>query len=117
MTKVSRAEVESSEKPLHTQESFMPRHNAALTSNARLRLAKSLVDGGWSVLTAAKMFMVSSPSAKHGQKRYRDHGRAGVFDSSTPPAMVKRLPDTDLPVANRSAATKTRANAQRSTWM
>ena len=42
----------------------MSHANAALTPRARLRLAKLIVEEHWPVATAAKMFMVSPPTAR-----------------------------------------------------
>ncbi|GER23508.1 IS481 family transposase [Zafaria cholistanensis] len=78
----------------------MSHANAALTPKARLRLAKLIVEDGWSISSAAKMFMVSWPTAKRWADRYREHGEAGMADKSsrphrcphrTPPAVVKRI--------------------------
>ena len=78
----------------------MSHANAALTPRARLRLAKVIVEGGWPVAVAAKMFMVSPPTARKWAARYRDEGTAGMTDSSsrprvmpakTPPAVVKQI--------------------------
>ncbi len=38
--------------------------NAALTPRARLRLARPVLDEGWTYAAAAKMFMVSSRTAR-----------------------------------------------------
>jgi transposase InsO family protein len=76
--------------------------NAALTPRARLRLARLIVDDGWSALVAAKMFMVSPVTARKWAHRYRVEGHAGMADRSsrprsmptkTAPAVVKRIVD------------------------
>ena len=78
----------------------MSHANAALTPKARLRLARLIVEDGWSVAAAAKLFMVSWPTAKRWADRYRAHGEAGMADRSsrphstprrTPPAVVRRI--------------------------
>ncbi|MGP5733140.1 helix-turn-helix domain-containing protein, partial [Arthrobacter rhombi] len=78
----------------------MSHANAALTPKARLRIAKLIVDQQWSVSTAAKMFMVSWPTAKRWADRYRAHGAAGMADkpsrprtspARTPQAAVKQI--------------------------
>jgi hypothetical protein len=74
--------------------------NAALTPRARLRLARLIVDQGWSVSEAAKMFMVSWPTAKRWAARYVELGPAGMADRSsrphtspmkTSPALTRRI--------------------------
>lgn len=74
--------------------------NAALTPRARLRLAKLIVDDGWTSQTAAKMFMCSPPTASKWAKRFREEGPAGMRDRScrprtspakTPPQVVRRI--------------------------
>jgi transposase InsO family protein len=50
-----------------------------------LRLARLVVDRGWSVTAAAEMFMVSPRTAKKWSQRYRDEGVAGMVDRSSRP--------------------------------
>lgn len=78
----------------------MSHANAALTPRARLRLARLIVEERWPVAVAARMFMVSAPTARKWATRYRAEGPAGMSDRSsrprsmptrTPPAMVKRI--------------------------
>ena len=78
----------------------MSHANAALTPRARLRLARLIVDDGWSPLVAAKMFMVSPVTARKWALRYRVEGLAGMADRSsrprsmptkTRPEVVKRI--------------------------
>lgn len=78
----------------------MSHANAALPPRARLRLARLIVDDRWPVIVAAKMFMVSPPTARKWAARYRAEGEAGMADRSsrpqsmptkTPPAMVRRI--------------------------
>ena len=78
----------------------MSHANAALTPRARLRLAKLIVEDGWPVAVAAKMFMTSPPTARKWAARFRSEGPAGMVDRSsrprsmptkTPPATVKRI--------------------------
>jgi transposase InsO family protein len=59
--------------------------NAALTPRARLRLAQLVVDRGWTCAAAAKMFMVSPPTARKWANRYRVDGAAGMVDRSSRP--------------------------------
>lgn len=78
----------------------MSHANAALTPRARLRLAKLIVEEHWPVATAAKMFMVSPPTARKWATRFQAEGPAGMADRSsrpstmptrTPPAVVKQI--------------------------
>jgi transposase InsO family protein len=59
--------------------------NAALTPRARLRLARLVVDDGWSRSQAAKMFMVSPRTAAKWADRYQVEGAAGMADRSSRP--------------------------------
>jgi transposase InsO family protein len=74
--------------------------NAQLTPRARLRLARLVVEQGWTYSTAAKMFMVSPRTARKWADRYRIEGAAGMADRSsrprrspakTPPDVVRRI--------------------------
>jgi transposase InsO family protein len=74
--------------------------NAALTPRARLRLARLIVEQGWTHTAAAKMFMVSPRTAGTWAGRYRGEGPAGMVDRSsrprsmptkTTPAVVRRI--------------------------
>ena len=78
----------------------MSHANATLTPITRLRLAKLVVDRRWTYAAAAKMFMVSPPTAKKWADRYRQEGVAGMIDRSsrprcsptrTPPAAVRDI--------------------------
>jgi transposase InsO family protein len=59
--------------------------NATLTPRTRLRLARLIVDQGWSYAAAAKMFMVADKTARKWAERYRDEGPAGMVDRSSRP--------------------------------
>ena len=63
----------------------MSHANALLTPRARLRLARLIVDRGWSCSAAAKMFMVSPRTAAKWADRYRAEGPAGMADRSCRP--------------------------------
>lgn len=63
----------------------MSHANAALTPRARLRLARLVVDRGWTYVAAAKMFMVAARTAKKWADRYRSEGAAGMADRSSRP--------------------------------
>ena len=63
----------------------MSHANAALTPKARLRLATLIVEEGWPPAVAAKMFMVSAPTARKWAARFRAEGAAGMQDRSSRP--------------------------------
>jgi transposase len=59
--------------------------NAALTPRARLRLARLIVDDGWSVAAAARRYEVSWRTADRWAQRYRELGAKGMQDRSSRP--------------------------------
>jgi transposase InsO family protein len=59
--------------------------NAALTPRARLRLARLVVEQGWTCTAAAKMFMVCPGTARKWAARYRAEGPAGMTGRSSRP--------------------------------
>jgi transposase InsO family protein len=74
--------------------------NAALTPRQRLRLARQIVDDGWSVSAAADYFRVSYPTAAKWARRYVELGAEGMADRSsrphshpnkTPQSLVKKI--------------------------
>ncbi|TCC15345.1 IS481 family transposase, partial [Kribbella speibonae] len=74
--------------------------NATLTPRTRLRLARLIVEEGWTYAAAAKMFMVAAKTARKWADRYRSEGLAGMADRSsrphtspakTPPQLVRRI--------------------------
>ena len=78
----------------------MSHANAMLTPKARLKLARLVVDEHWTISEAAKLFMVSWPTAKRWVQRYLEHGQNGMQDRSscpqrspsrTPAKTVKRI--------------------------
>jgi transposase InsO family protein len=72
----------------------MSHANAALTPRARLRLACLIVEGGWKPSEAAKMFMVSTVTARKWAARLRADGPAGMADrSSRPRSCPHRTPE------------------------
>ncbi|WP_083516299.1 IS481 family transposase [Aeromicrobium erythreum] len=72
----------------------MSHANAALTPRARLRLAKLIVEDHWSPTVAAKMFMVSVPTARKWAVRFQAEGAAGMVDrSSRPKTCPRRTPE------------------------
>jgi transposase InsO family protein len=67
--------------------------NAALTPRHRLRLARAVVEDGWSTAYAAAVFNVSWPTAKRWADRYRTEGPDGMVDrSSRPHTCPRRTP-------------------------
>jgi transposase InsO family protein len=74
--------------------------NAALTLRARLRLARLIVDHGWSPARAAERYDVSWRTAKKWAERYEAEGSTGMADRSsrphrqpnrTPAPMVRKI--------------------------
>jgi transposase InsO family protein len=59
--------------------------NAALTARARLRLARLIVELGWSPARAAERYDVSWRTAAKWAARYRAEGAAGMTDRSSRP--------------------------------
>ena len=77
----------------------MSHANAALAPVQRLRIARLIVDEGWSVAQAATFFHVSWPTAKRWADRYAAMGREGVQDRSSRP---HRSPNrTNLPMMRK----------------
>ena len=85
MTKASGREVEMSSNHFHPPETFVSHANALLTPRTRLRLARLIVESGWTRATAAKMFMVSARTARKWADRYRTEGVVGMADRSSRP--------------------------------
>ena len=54
----------------------MAHANAALTPRQRLRLARAVVENGWTISYAAAVFQVAYPTAKRWAGRYRQAGPA-----------------------------------------
>ena len=75
-------------------EALVSHRNAPLTSTGRLRLARCVVDDGWSLRRAAQRFQVSANTAKRWADRYRDHGAAGMGDRSSRPLRSPRRTPT-----------------------
>jgi transposase InsO family protein len=59
--------------------------NATLTPLGRLRLARLVVDKGWTLARAAERFSVSVTTARRWAERYRQFGAAGMGDRSSRP--------------------------------
>lgn len=78
----------------------MSHGNAALTPTHRTRIARLIIEDGWSIRQAALQFNVSWPTAKRWADRYAIMGRDGMDDRSsrphrspnkTPPALTKKI--------------------------
>ena len=85
VAKASGCEVELSSSPFHAQEAFVSHANAALTPRARARLARLIVEEGWTAAEAAKMLMVSTVTARKWAARWRAEGVDGMQDRSSRP--------------------------------
>ncbi|MGY5894909.1 helix-turn-helix domain-containing protein, partial [Blastococcus deserti] len=77
----------------------MSHANAALTPRHRLRLARAVVEDGWSISYAAAVFNVAWPTAKRWADRYRTEGPAGMTDRSSRPYSCPRR--TPAPVVRK----------------
>ncbi len=78
----------------------MSHRNAALTPVQRLRLARLVVDDGWSISAAADYYRVSWDTASKWSRRYVELGAEGMTDRSsrphhhpnkTPQQLVKKI--------------------------
>jgi transposase len=67
------------------QEAFVSHANATLTPTGRLRLARLVVDRGWTYARAAERFSVGVTTARRWAERYRDLGPEGMEDRSSRP--------------------------------
>ncbi|MEU4429050.1 IS481 family transposase, partial [Actinoplanes sp. NPDC024001] len=77
----------------------MSHANAALTPRARLRLARLIVDDGWSPARAAERYDVSWRTAAKWAARYRAEGEAGMTDRSSRPHRQPNL--TPAPIVRK----------------
>jgi transposase InsO family protein len=77
----------------------MAHANAVLTPRARLKLARLVVEDGWSIARAAERFQVSWPTAKRWAGRYELEGDVGMVDRSSRPHRMPRL--TPQPVVRK----------------
>ena len=67
------------------RKALVPHRNAPLTETGRLRLARCVVEDGWSLRRAAERFQVSATTAQRWADRYRARGEAGMSDRSSRP--------------------------------
>lgn len=72
----------------------MNHRNAPLTETGRLRLARCVVEDGWSVRRAAERFQVSPTTASRWASRYRELGEAGMRERSCRPHRSPRRTPT-----------------------
>src|SRR3954467_10235389 len=94
MAKASGCGVELSRNRFTNQEAFVSHATAPLPPRARLRLARLIVEDRWKPSEAAKMFMVSTVTARKWAARYRAEGPAGMADrSSRPQSCPHRTPE------------------------
>jgi transposase-like protein len=56
-----------------------------LSETGRLRLARCIIEDGWSLRRAAERFQVAVTTAQRWAKRYREEGPAGMADRSSRP--------------------------------
>jgi transposase len=63
----------------------MTHANALLTPRGRLRLARCVVEDGWTYARAAERFQCSTATAKKWADRYRVGGRDAMVDRSSRP--------------------------------
>ena len=67
------------------RKALVPHRNAPLTETGRLRLARCVVEDGWTLRRAAERFQVSPTTAQRWADRYRRLGEAGMADRSSRP--------------------------------
>jgi transposase InsO family protein len=68
----------------------MSHANAPLSPTGRLRLARCVVNDGWSLRRSAERFQVSVPTAQRWAARYRQLGAAGMVDRPCRPVSSPR---------------------------
>jgi transposase len=102
--------------PTHTTEVFVSHANAPLSPTGRLRLARCIVDEGWTLRRAAERFQVSVPTAQRWSQRYRSQGETGMDDRSSRPARSPRrtATRTERRIVKLHAAAPVQASAQSS---
>lgn len=78
-------ECELSKERSPSSEVFVSHRNAPLSELGRLRLARCIVEDGWSLRRAAERFQVAVTTAQRWARRYREQGPTGVADRSSRP--------------------------------
>ncbi|TFB77971.1 hypothetical protein E3O21_06790 [Cryobacterium flavum] len=88
----------SCQRPTTSDQEVLVSHaNAALTPRHRLRLARLIVEQDYSIVSAARMFNVSWPTAKRWADRYATMGPDGMDDrSSRPHRMPAKTPQEQV---------------------
>ena len=71
----------------------MSHRNAPLSETGRLRLARCIVEDGWSLRRAAERFQVAVTTAARWAGRYRELGEAGMVDRIAVLAALPRAPN------------------------
>jgi hypothetical protein len=77
----------------------VPHANAPLTERGRLKLARCVVDDGWTLRRAAERFQVSHNTARRWASRYRQLGAASTVDRPSRPYHSPRR--TPVPVERK----------------
>ena len=72
----------------------MSHRNAPLSETGRLRLARCVVEDGWSLRRAAERFQVAVTTAARWASRYRELGESGMADRSSRPHRSPRQTPT-----------------------
>lgn len=72
----------------------MSHRNSPLSELGRLRLARLIVEQGWTTRSAAERFNVSATTAARWSRRYRLLGEAGMADRSSRPRRSPRRTPT-----------------------
>ena len=78
-------ECELSKERSPLSEVFVSHRNAPLSETGRLRLARCVVEEGWSLRRAAERFQVAVTTAQRWASRYHELGPAGMADRSSRP--------------------------------
>lgn len=96
MTKTSGWGVEQPRTHSSRTEVFVSHAMSPLSETGRLRLARQVVDEGWTLARAAERFGVSVTTAKRWADRYRSVGKAGMVDRSSRPKSSPRQTPTRI---------------------
>lgn len=82
------------EERTNPPEVFVSHRNAPLSETGRLRLARCVVEDGWSLRRAAERFQVAVTTAARWASRYRELGESGMADRSSRPHRSPRQTPT-----------------------